>query len=42
MIWQVIVGNGQQRPIATVPILVLHVEAVTAAATTRAIVTAPV
>ena len=43
MIWQVIVLNGQQRPLATVAILVLNVEAVaTTAPTTRAIVTATI
>ena len=41
MIWQVIVWNGQQRPIAIPTILVLAGEATTtAAATTRAIATA--
>ena len=42
MIWQVIVSNGQQRPVASATILVLHVEAIaTTAATTRASVAAP-
>ena len=40
MIWQVIVLNGQQRPVATATILVLYVGAITTtAAATRAIVT---
>ena len=40
MIWQVIVLNGQQRPVATATVLVLDVEAFTAAeTTTRAVVT---
>ena len=43
MIWQVIVLNGQQRPIASATLLVLHVEAITAAAAAaRALVTATV
>ena len=39
MIWQVIVGNGQQRPVATATLLVLYVEAITTTATAaRAVV----
>ena len=42
MIWQVIVWNGQQRPIAIPTLLVLSGEAFTlTAAATRAIATAP-
>ena len=38
MIWQVIVGNGQQRPLASATVLVLYVEAIAATApTTRAV-----
>ena len=41
MIWQVIVGNGQQRPVAIPSILVLTgVAFTTAAATTRALAAA--
>ena len=41
MIWQVIVGNGQQRPVATAAaFLVLYVEAVTVTAAVTQVVVA--